>query len=354
MSQNKPILLDCTLRDGSYVIDFQFTETDTRQIGEALDQAGFSYIEVGHGIGLGASGAGQHVAAASDKDYMSAASESIKNGKWGMFCIPGIATLDHVKLAADHGMGFIRIGTDVTKVDSAEPFVQMAKNLGIEVYANFMKSYVLPPREFGLLVKRAAGFGAEIVYLVDSAGGMLPQEVKDYVRAAKDIAPDVELGFHGHNNLGLGVANSLVCLEEGVHMIDVSLQGFGRSGGNVPTEQLICVLQRLGYELEIAPLEIMRLGESLIRPLIVQRGISSLDTVSGLALFHSSYMPAVLKEAKHHRVDPRALIIELCEQDRINAPKDLIEKLASHIKSSHSAPGVLPWATYYGEEQDML
>jgi len=346
-----PIILDCTLRDGSYVIDFQFTAVDTENIARELDDIGCSYIEVGHGVGLGASERGKNVAAATDLEYMQAAAKVVKRGKWGMFCIPGIATLEHLHIAADNGMDFVRIGTDVSEVESSEPFIALAKKLDIEVYANFMKSYVLSPLEFALLVTRSAEFGADMVYLVDSAGGMLPNEVRAYLRIAREEAPNVPLGFHGHNNLGLAVANSLVCTEEGVAMVDTSLQGFGRSAGNTPIEQFLCALERSGYTVDIDPVSAMHLGETLIRPRIERRGLCSLDMVAGLAQFHSSYMPALLSAAKSHRVDPRLLIIELCRHDKINAPKALIDRIATILESDHLLPSLLPWPNYYGEEQ---
>jgi 4-hydroxy-2-oxovalerate aldolase len=352
MNTNAPIILDCTLRDGSYVIDFQFTSVDTDTIARALDEAHFPYIEVGHGIGLGASEQGRHIAAASDLEYMQAAARAVQRGKWGMFCIPGIAQLDHLRQASDQGMDFVRIGTNVSEVDSSAPFIALARELGIEAYANFMKSYVLSPLEFARLAARSAGFGAEMVYLVDSAGGMLPSEVRTYLRAARDEAPNVAIGFHGHNNLGLAVANSLVCAEEGVAMVDTSLQGFGRSGGNTPTEQFISTLIRSGYEIDIDPIEAMHLGETLIRPLIERRGLSSLDIAAGQAQFHSSYMPAVLNAAKRHRIDPRVLIIELCQYDKVNAPDELLERLAAELHARQVALRALPWGAYFGEEQD--
>jgi isopropylmalate/homocitrate/citramalate synthase len=161
----------------------------------------------------------------------------------------------------------------------------------------------------------------------------------------------VALGFHGHNNLGLAVANSLVCAEENVAMVDTSLQGFGRSAGNTPTEQFLSALVRAGCEPDIDPIEAMHLGETLVRPLIERRGISSLDIAAGQAQFHSSYMSAVLQAAKRHRIDPRALIIELCRHDKVNAPDDLLERLAADLENRHVALRALPWGTYYGEEQ---
>ena len=347
-----PKILDCTLRDGSYVNDFQFTAKDTEKISHELDKAGFPYIEVGHGVGLGASEKGKNIAAASDIEYMQAAAKAVNRGKWGMFCIPGIANLGHLQIAADNGMGFVRVGTDVGEVDRSAPFIAAAKELKIEVFANFMKSYVLSPLEFARLVVRSAAFGAEIVYLVDSAGGMLPNEVRTYLQIARQEAPHVRLGFHGHNNLGLAVANSLVSAEEDVAMVDASLQGYGRSAGNTPTEQLLSALIRGDYKVNIDPIKAMHLGEILIRSRIDRRGLCSLDMAAGLAQFHSSYMPAVLSVAKSHRVDPRLLIIELCRHDKINAPKLLIEQIASNLKSDNFTTNLLTWPNYYGEEQE--
>jgi len=135
------------------------------------------------------------------------------------------------------------------------------------------------------------------------------------------------MGFHGHNNLGLAVANSLVCTEEEVAMVDTSLQGFGRTAANTPTEQLLTVLVRSGHEIDIDPIEAMHVGETLIRSLIEPRRLSSLDIAAGQSQFHSSYMPAVLNAAKRHRIDPRVLIIELCLHDKLNAPDELLEHL---------------------------
>ena len=346
-----PMILDCTLRDGSYVNNFQFTEEDTEKISFDLDHAGFPYIEVGHGIGVGASEKGQYVAACSDVEYMRAANKAVNKNKWGMFCIPGVANLDHIRLAADEGMDFIRIGTDVTEVDQSKPFIELALKNNIEVFSNFMKSYVLKPTEFADLVVKAKDFGSQMVYLVDSAGGMLPDEVKDFIKAAKDLTPDTPLGFHGHNNLGLGVANSLTCAELGVEMIDTSLQGYGRSAGNTGTEQFISALIRAGYSTNISSLEVMQLGEIHIRPIIDSYGISSLDIAAGEALFHSSYMSRVIDIAIKNKVDPRALIIDLCKVNKIEAPIELIEEIAQNLKSINPAPSNLPFKKYYGEEQ---
>jgi 4-hydroxy-2-oxovalerate aldolase len=341
-----PAILDCTLRDGSYVIDFGFTKADTFELLYALRRLGFPFIEIGHGIGLGASRKGMGVAAATDIEYMEAACLSPSDNRWGMFCIPGVASLDDVDLAAAHSMGFIRIGCEVANVEEAKPFIERARHHGIYVFSNLMKSYAAPVGEFVAAALKCVEYGAQCVYIVDSAGGMLPGEILDYTHALRDAWPGVKLGFHGHNNLGMGVANALACAAAGFDVIDTSLQGLGRSGGNVPTEQFISALIRAGYDVPYDPVAVMQAGDDLVRQYV--QPISSLDVTAGLAQFHSSYMPRILSVAKAKRVDPRRLILAVSERDKLNAPMALIEECAAGLAASPSALVTNP---YYGEEQ---
>jgi 4-hydroxy 2-oxovalerate aldolase len=346
-----PKILECTLRDGSYVIDFQFTAAETFRIARRLDELGFPLIETGHGIVLGASRCGMGVAAATDEEYMVATSSAVTHGKWGMFCIPGIAQLADIDLAARFCMGFIRVGSDVADVEESKPFIEKARKDGIFVFANLMKSYVSSPEDFSRQAAKCVEYGAQCIYIVDSAGGMLPAEIGRYIDALRDLTPGIEIGFHGHNNIGMAVANALYCAERGVSVVDTSLQGFGRSAGNSSTEHFIAALFRAGYDLSFDPIDVMQAGEELIRPLIRETGSSSLDITAGLALFHSSYMKRVLAAAKEHRVDPRRLIVALCNRDRINAPADLIEEAAREVREMHAPMSSLLVQQYFGEEQ---
>ncbi len=232
-TRQPPTILECTLRDGSYAIDFQFTAEDTARVVAALDLLGFRYIEVGHGVGLGASELGHGFAAATDAEYMAAAAGAVTRAKWGMFCIPGVASLDAiVDQAADLGMGFIRIGNNAETYVKARPFIERARKRGLFVCANFMKSYCLPPWEFADMAKNAGEYGAQVVYIVDSAGGMLEEELTAYIHATRERTPGLTLGFHGHNNLGLANANSYTAWREGCTFVDSSMMGLGRSSGN--------------------------------------------------------------------------------------------------------------------------
>ncbi len=346
-----PKILECTLRDGSYVIDFQFSTAETFRIARRLDELGFPFIEAGHGIGLGASERGMGTAAATDEEYMIAASKAVTHGKWGMFCIPGIARLSDLDLALRYNMGFVRVGSDVSDVEETKPFIEKARGEGIFVFANLMKSYVSEPDYFSRQAAKCIEYGAQCIYIVDSAGGMLPADIGRYIDALRNLMPDVEIGFHGHNNLGMAVANALYCAEQGVTVVDTSLQGFGRSAGNTPTEHFVAALVRAGYQPPFDPIDVMQAGEELIRPLIRVAGCSSLDITAGLALFHSSYMKRVLATAKQHRVDPRRLILALCERDRVNAPIELIEQAAREVAAAHLPMSTLLSQQYFGEEQ---
>jgi 4-hydroxy-2-oxovalerate aldolase len=345
-------ILDCTLRDGSYAVNFQFTALDTADICRGLDRIGIPLIEVGHGVGLGASEKGMGRAAETDEAYLEAAAANVKRAKFGAFSIPGIATLDDIDMAAGLGMGFIRIGTNVTEVECSEPYIARAKKHGMYVTANFMKSYATPAEEFAQKALLSEKYGSDAVYLVDSAGGMLSSDVLRYIHAVQDVS-EIPLGFHGHNNLGLAVAHAIEAVSAGVTIIDTTLQGLGRSSGNVPTEILALVLLRMGIEVGLDPLEVIDLGEQYVKPLIRSQGLDALDIIGGYAQFHSSYMGIVRKFSTKHRVDPRKLIIELCAVDKVNAPEELVDTIAQKLRdaSSDVPTARFRWDKYFGEEQ---
>ena len=293
---------------------------------------GFPLIEVGHGLGLGASAKGLGHASASDLEYMQSAQAAVKQSKWGMFCIPGIASLEDIDLAASQGMGFVRVGTEVGDVENGLPYIERAMQHGIEVYCNLMKSYVVPPQGFARQADKCFNYGASVVYLVDSAGGMLPKEILEYHGAILDLRPSASLGFHGHNNLGLAVANSLLCAELGFDIIDTSLQGLGRSAGNTPSSQFISALIRSGFNVFYDVVDVMQAGEELTRHLIIKKGYDTFDMTAGLALFHSGHFEKVSKVAEFHQIDARRLIIELCKLDKINASSEHLEIAAQKVK----------------------
>lgn len=327
---SKVNVLECTLRDGSYLVDFQFTAEDTAVIAKALENVGIEWIEVGHGLGLNASRAGKGLAAATDIEYMVACRDCLSRAKWGMFLIPGIGTLEDLSIAKEHGMDFVRIGIHAEDVAQARPFLEKARRLGLFTAVNFMKSYSVSPQKLAEAARAGGEYGAQIAYVVDSAGTMMPHETREYVSALVQCL-NIPVGFHGHDNLCLGMANVLQSLEGGASWVDTTLQGLGRGGGNPATEVFAALLIRFGAASSISLNRLIDLSDRLIRPTMNRKGLDGLDIVAGLAGFHSGFLPRVLEAAQLHQVDPRTLIVEICKQDQVNADAQLVNEIANRL-----------------------
>jgi 4-hydroxy 2-oxovalerate aldolase len=326
----EPKILECTLRDGSYAVDYQFTAADCGKLCAALDSAGFELIEIGHGVGLGGSGPKYGQAAATDEEYCRAAASAVKRARFGAFFIPGIGTREHLDMARSHGMGFIRIGTNITQVDEARPFIEHAKKLGFEVSYNAMKSYVLGPKEFAATIRKPWEWGADSVYLVDSSGGMTPDDVRAYMKLMR-AAVECDLGFHGHNNFMLANANNMAAVDEGATLVDSTLQGMGRSSGNAQTEIMAILLQKRGFSQGVDVMRCLEIGETLIRPRMKSGGVTALEVVVGLAQFHSSFMERIEHVAAKTGADIKRLILAVSRVDKINPTEDLMMKIAKTL-----------------------
>jgi len=327
------ILLECTLRDGSYAIDYQFSVEDTEKIARGLSGAGFRWIEVGHGVGLGGSEKGFGQALESDDAYIEAGKRGVEgtDSIIGVFFIPGIGEAHHLASAREAGLDFVRVGSNITVYRNTEPSIKYAKELGLTVSVNLMKSYAVDSDGFVEACRAVEDFGADFVVLVDSAGGMLPDEVHEYAEKALDKI-DIPLGFHGHNNFQLAIANCLEVRKVGVRFLDVSLRGMGRSAGNAQTEILVTLLEKIGESPGIDLLETMTIGEKLIAPIMpVQKGVDDIGVATGAGKFHSSFLPRVRKVAEQTGVDLRELVMRVGEADMVDPNEDLIMTLAQEL-----------------------
>ena len=324
---NEITILETTLRDGSYTNNFSFSFKNTQEICKKLEDVGFEFIEIGHGLGLNASNSGYGKAAETDENYMIAADQILSKSKYGMFCIPGIANLSDIDLASKHNMEFIRIGTDVTKIESSENFIKKAKNYGMFVAANYMKSYAMESEKFAEKVKLSEKYGVDMIYIVDSAGGMFPEDIEKYFKAIRKVS-DLPIGFHAHDNLGLAISNNLKAIEIGVDFIDSSLQGLGRSSGNASTEVLVAALKKRGIDTKIDFLKLLEIGKNYIQPLVTFKGKMPLDIVSGYADFHSANIEKIITISNKFNINPAELIIEISKINKIDVELDALEKIA--------------------------
>ena len=329
-------ILETTLRDGNYLVDFQFTAGDTAWLAGELEACGIHYIEIGHGLGLGAS-AVHHAAAASDEEYIDAAKGALRTAKIGMFAIPGVATLDHIAMAADHGLDFVRIGANADRAAEMEPFVGEARRRGMFVCTNFMKSYCLEPEAFAAAGKMAENFGSQMNYLVDSAGGMLPKDVRRYCDALVAMT-SVPIGYHGHDNIRLAIANSLVAAECGARFIDTTLFGIGRGSGNAATELMVALLkQRYNLLDEVDELRLLKLAERETAPLLHHRHQETISMSMGLAQVHSMYLNRILQHSVEAGIDPIVLIRETGRIDRLEVNKSILEQASRAARAGQES-----------------
>jgi 4-hydroxy-2-oxovalerate aldolase len=344
-------ILECTLRDGSYAVDFKFTENDTAVLAGVLGRLGFRWIEVGHGLGLGAAKAGKGAMPSTDERLIEAAKRAAPNAQIGCFFIPGIGTADQLKSAREAGLDFVRVGYNAPEIEDAFPYLTLAKELGLKVCLNFMKTYGISADVFGEKAKGGAAAGADVVYCVDSAGSMFPDDVRKYLSAARDRC-NCELGFHGHSNLQFAVANSVEAVRCGAAFIDSTLYGLGRSAGNVPTEIAVAVFNNLGIETGIDLFDVMDAAEEFMGPLMSQMQLYDMMSVAmGCSQFHSSFLPKVAAAARKHGVELRRLVVAMGKFDPVNLDEDNLNRVAAslpkatgrkarEILTSFSAPGI--------------
>lgn len=325
-------LLDTTIRDGSYALDFKWTYEDVSKILTKVEKLGFEYIEIGHGLGLNASSAEHGYSFLSDLEYMESARTVLKKAKFGFFCIPNIARIENLNIAKENGVSFVRVGVNVNTPELAVNYIEHAKSLNLEVMTNYMKSYAVSPIEFANSVKVAIEAGADAVYIVDSAGCMIPDEIEKFYSEVMKINSKIKLGFHGHNNIGMAVANSIKCAQLGFEYIDCSLQGLGRSIGNAPTEQLVMALIKHGFNLNIDIPCLLEWGYDCIKDVSDRKAMHPLDLICGYTGFHSSFIKSIYKCANEKKVDPLRLIMEYSKKNKLTMDYEELSKTAELLQ----------------------
>ncbi len=324
-------ILDTTIRDGSYAVDFKFSCKDVIDLVQKSSKIGIEYIEIGHGLGIDASSTEHGVSLHSDQEYLNAAKTVSGKSKLGFFCIPGIANLDSISSLRREGMDFIRIGVTVNEFEKAIPFIDEAVKNSLVVFVNFMKTYCASPQEFARAAAEAYKHGAKCVYIVDSAGNMCWDEISEYYEETRN-ASDILIGFHGHNNLGLAVENTVMCVEKGFDFVDCTYQGLGRSVGNAPIEQVIMVLDKKGLKREYDIPRVLEYGYSGLRNIVRDRTlINPLDYMCGYAGFHSSFLKSIYRCCMETQVDPLRLIMAYSKENRMTMDYKRLCEIAKEL-----------------------
>ena len=326
----KAILHDMSLRDGMHAKRHQISLDEMVAVATALDEAGMPMIEVTHGDGLGGASLNYGFPAHSDEAYLGAVVPKMKQAKVSALLLPGIGTVDHLLMAKDLGVSCIRVATHCTEADVSQQHISKAADLGLDTVGFLMMAHMVPSETIVAQAKLMEGYGANCIYCTDSAGYMLPDEVSQKIGALRQaLKSETEIGFHGHHNLGMGIANSLAALEAGALRIDGSVAGLGAGAGNTPLEVLVAVLERMGAEHGIDLYKIMDAAEDIVvpmmeHPLRIDRNALTL----GYAGVYSSFLLFAKRAEQKYGVSARDILVELGRRGTVGGQEDMIEDLA--------------------------
>jgi 4-hydroxy 2-oxovalerate aldolase len=330
-------VMDSTLRDGSHAKAHQFTAEQVGKVVAALDTAGVPVIEVSHGDGLGGSSFQYGFSLEPQERLLEAAQKAITRSKLAVLLIPGIGTAEDLEMAHHYGVSVARICTHVTEADICQQHIEMAKKLDMEAIGFLMMAHMVSPEELCEQGRRMESYGADCVYVVDSAGAMTPYDMRARISALRE-AINIDIGVHAHNNLSFSVANSLVAMEEGAACIDGCTCGLGGGAGNTQTEVLVAVLDKLGVDTGIDTFKIMDVGEEVVRPIMDRpQIIDRAGLTLGYAGVYSSFLLHAYRAAEKFDVDVREILLECGRRKTVGGQEDMLIDIAWELNQKKLA-----------------
>ena len=329
--QGKKIIVhDMSLRDGMHPKRHQMSLEQMKAVASGLDAAGVPLIEVTHGDGLGGSSVNYGFPAHTDEEYLSAGIPTLKQAKVSALLLPGIGTVDHLKMAKELGVHTIRVATHCTEADVSEQHISLARKLEMDTVGFLMMAHRADEAMLISQAKLMEGYGANCIYVTDSAGYMLPEEVKAKLGAVRQaLKAETELGFHGHHNLAMGVANSVAAVEVGATRIDGAAAGLGAGAGNTPLEVFIAVCNRMGIDTGVDLFKIQDVAEDIVVPMMDHPIRCDRDALTlGYAGVYSSFLLFAKRAEAKYKISARDILMELGRRGMVGGQEDMIEDAA--------------------------
>jgi 4-hydroxy 2-oxovalerate aldolase len=330
-------ITDSSLRDGSHAKGHQFREEQVARVVDGLASAGVPVIEVSHGDGLAGSSYSYGFSAVDERRLLeTAVAAAAGRSSIAALMLPGVGTMDDITACRDLGVSVIRIATHCTEADIAVQHFGIARELGLETVGFLMMAHSQPPEVLAAQARIMADAGSQCVYVVDSAGALILDQVSERVTALVDeLGDDAQVGFHGHQNLSLGVANTVLAIRSGAVQADACTRSFGAGSGNTPTEALVAVLDRLGVRTGIDTLDMFDVAEDVVRP--VMDGECVLDRMSlimGYAGVYSSFLRHAYRAAERYGVSGAEILMQCGERKLVGGQEDQIIDIAAELSTA--------------------